>query len=106
MILINKLDRENADYEKNLAELKDKFEKIIVPAQIPIGAESEFHGIIDVLNQTAFTYDKDGKGKEIPIPEDQKEQAEEYYQALMEAAAEGDDDLIMKYLDGEELRCV
>ena len=103
VILINKLDRENADYEKNLAELKDKFEKIIVPAQIPIGAESEFHGIIDVLNQTAFTYDKDGKGKEIPIPEDQKEQAEEYYQALMEAAAEGDDDLIMKYLDGEEL---
>jgi len=102
IIFVNKLDRENANFFKVLEELKDTFGAGIVPIQIPIGAEAQFSGVVDILQQKAFTF-TDGKMTEIDIPGDLQDQVQEYRDALMEAAAEGDDDLLMKYLEGEEL---
>ena len=99
---INKMDRENADFYKVLDELKESFEGRIVPMQIPIGSAENFTGIIDLISMRAYKYDND-KPVEIDVPEDLKAQAETYREELIEAAAEGCDDLLMRYLEGEEL---
>lgn len=102
IFFVNKLDRENSNFFKVVDELKDYFGTGVVPIQIPIGAEDQFNGLVDVLQQKAYTY-KEGKASEIAIPEDLMDQVAEYRDAIMEAAAEGDDELLMKYLEGEEL---
>ncbi|HBX22745.1 MAG TPA: elongation factor G [Desulfotomaculum sp.] len=99
---INKMDRENASFSKLMDGLGTKFKSNFVPVNFPIGEGLEFKGLVDVLNQKAYEFDN-GKAKEIPIPEDLSDQLEEYREKLVEAAAEGDDDLTMKYLEGEEL---
>ena len=99
---INKMDRENADFYKVLDELKESFEGRIVPMQIPIGSAESFSGIIDLISMRAYKYEND-KPVEVDIPEDLKAQAETYREELIEAAAEGCDDLLMRYLEGEEL---
>ncbi|OPX86273.1 MAG: Elongation factor G [Pelotomaculum sp. PtaB.Bin104] len=101
VVFVNKMDRENASFEKVLDDLKDKFGGNFVPVQIPIGAFSTFNGVVDVINNKAYT--GDGKGKEVPVPEDLAGAIAGYREQLVEAAAEGDDDLTMKYLEGEEL---
>lgn len=100
-VVINKMDRENANFDKVLSGLKEKFGANFVPVQIPIGSFNDFNGVINVMEQKAFT--GDGKGKEISVPEDLADQIEAYRETLVEAAAEGDDELTMKYLEGEEL---
>lgn len=100
---INRMDRENADFVKALDTMKDKLTKQIVPVQFPIGAEAGFNGIIDLIEMKAYKYDGTGKAGEIPVPGDLMSDAETYREMLIEAAAEGDDELTMKYLDGEEL---
>ena len=102
IFFVNKLDRENSNFFKVVDELKECFGTGVVPIQIPIGAEEQFSGIVDALNQKAYTY-KDGKPSEIAIPEDLLDQVEEYRDVIMEASAESDDELLMKYLEGEEL---
>jgi elongation factor G len=102
IIFINKLDRENSNFNKVLSELKESFGTSIVPIQIPIGSEANFSGLVDILQLKAFSF-KDGKATEIPIPNDLEEEVQVYRDALMESAAEGDDELLMKYLEGEEL---
>ncbi|NMA01572.1 MAG: elongation factor G [Clostridia bacterium] len=102
IFFVNKLDRENSNFAKVVDELKESFGAGVVPIQIPIGAEEQFSGIVDALNQKAYTY-KDGKPSEIAIPEDLLDQVEEYRDVIMEASAESDDELLMKYLEGEEL---
>ncbi|KUO52200.1 MAG: elongation factor G [Desulfitibacter sp. BRH_c19] len=99
---INKMDRENADFYRVLDELKDSFENRIVPLQLPIGSAESFSGIVDLVTMKAYKYD-DGKPIEIDIPEDLKEQAETYREELVEVVAESDDELLMKYLEGEDL---
>ncbi|MEW6625034.1 MAG: elongation factor G [Bacillota bacterium] len=99
---INKMDRENADFYRVLNELKDSFDKRIVPFQIPIGSSDSFAGIVDLVNMKAYKYEG-GKPVEMGIPEDLQEQVETYREELVEAAAESDDELLMKYLEGEEL---
>lgn len=100
---INKMDRENANFEKLMDDLDTKFKVNLVPINFPIGEGLDFKGIVDVLNEKAYEFDNDGNPKEISIPDDLKDQFKEYREKLVEAAAEGDDDLTMKYLEGEEL---
>ena len=102
---INKMDTTGADFLNCVQMMKDRLQANAVAIQLPIGAEAEFTGIIDLVTMQAETYD-DALGKEIEIvdiPDDMKEQAEEYRQIMLEAVAETDDELMMKYLDGEEL---
>jgi elongation factor G len=101
IVFINKMDRENANFDKVLSDLKEKFSGNFVPVQIPIGSFNTLTGVIDIVNQKAYT--GEGKGKEVPIPADLADEVSLYRDQLIEAAAEGDDDLTMKYLEGEEL---
>jgi len=99
---INKLDRENADFKKAFDSMQATLTRQIVPIQLPIGKEDGFNGIVDLISQKAYKYDN-GKATEIPVPDDMKADIEHYREMMIEAAAEGDDEITMKYLDGEEL---
>lgn len=101
IVFINKMDRENANFERVLDDLKSKFKANFVPVQIPIGEFNTFNGVVDIINAKAYT--GEGKGKETGIPGDLEDDVASYQEQLIEAAAEGDDDLTMKYLEGEEL---
>lgn len=101
---INKMDRENADYYKSLNEMKDTFSDNIVPVQLPIGAEQDFKGVVDLIKMKALLIENgSGKITEADIPADMLDEANNYREELVEAAAEADDDLLTKYLEGEEL---
>lgn len=100
-IFVNKMDRENANFQNALASVRDVFTGMsIVPVQIPVGKEHGFQGVVDLIRMKAFL---GAKGEEKDIPADLLSDAENARIQLVEAAAEGNDDLIMKYLDGEEL---
>ena len=101
-VFINKLDRENADFFKVLDEMRERFGTKVVPMTLPIGAEDKFAGVVHILKKKAFQYDGN-KVSEIPVPADQEADIDKYRETIMEAAAEGDDELLMKYLDGEQL---
>ncbi len=100
--IINKMDRENADFYRVLDDIKNSFENRAVPLQLPIGSAETFTGIVDLLSLKAYKFEE-GKPVEIEVPGDLSEQVEEYREELIEAIAESDDDLLMKYLEGEEL---
>lgn len=102
-IFINKLDRENANYKRVLDNLKERFGTQVVPLMLPIGAEESFSGVVDILKQKAYKFEGN-KYSEIPVPQDLQDDIALYREPLMEAAAEGDDELLMKYLDGEALK--
>lgn len=102
IIFVNKMDRENANFEATLSQLKELFGNKVAALQIPIGSEDNFVGVVDILKQKAFIFN-DGKIEEQPIPAELAEQAAAEREALAEAIAESDDELLMKYLDGEEL---
>ena len=100
-IFVNKMDRENADFDKILNQLREKFGKKIAPFQIPLGEKEDFIGNINVVKMIAREYD--GKGcTEKPIPEDKMEQVLEIREMLMESVAESDEVLLEKYFNGEE----
>lgn len=101
LVFINKMDRENANFEKVLDDLKLSFKANFVPFQIPIGAFNTFTGVVDIINEKAYA--GEGKGKEVTIPKDLSDKIAQYREQLIEAAADGDDDLTIKYLEGEEL---
>ncbi|NLW06750.1 MAG: elongation factor G [Clostridia bacterium] len=103
LVYINKMDRENANFHKVIDSMREKLSGNIVPLQLPIGAAETFSGIIDLLEQKAYTYDKNGNEKETAIPAEYNDEAASLREAIVEAAAEGDDELLMKYLEGEEL---
>ncbi|MCI1821715.1 MAG: elongation factor G [Megasphaera sp.] len=102
---INKMDTTGADFLNCIEMMKDRLQANAVAIQLPIGAETEFKGIIDLITMQAEVYGDDlGKDIEIvEIPDDMKEEAEKYHQVMIEAVAETDDELMMKYLEGEEL---
>ncbi|MCI9038972.1 MAG: elongation factor G [Clostridia bacterium] len=105
MVYVNKMDTTGADFMLCVDQLKNRLKANAVPIQLPIGSEENFKGVVDLIKMRAFIH-KDDLGKEIEetdIPEDMKAQAEEYRANLIEAAAEQDDELMMKYLDGGEL---
>ncbi len=105
MVYVNKMDITGADFMLCVDQLINRLKANAVPIQLPIGAEDHFQGIVDLIKMRAFIH-KDDLGKVIEegeIPDDLKAQAEEYRAKMIEAAAEQDDELMMKYLDGEEL---
>jgi elongation factor G len=102
LVFINKMDRENADFTKAVAEIQAKLGKKCLPLQLAIGAHDGFEGVVDLLTMKAYT----GAGtqaKEAEIPANLKAQADTYREKLVEAIAEVDDALIEKYLGGEEI---
>ncbi|PWM76451.1 MAG: elongation factor G [Phascolarctobacterium sp.] len=105
MAYVNKMDITGANFYNVVQMMKDRLGANAVPIQLPIGFEDSFEGMVDLIKMQAIVYgDKLGKDEEfVEIPEDMKEKAEEYRQALVEAVAEADDDLMMKYLEGEEI---
>ncbi len=105
MVYVNKMDITGADFMLCVDQLKNRLRANAVPIQLPIGAEDNFQGIVDLIKMRAFIH-KDDLGKEIEetdVPEDMKAQADEFRARIVEAAADQDDELMMKYLDGEEL---
>lgn len=105
MIFVNKMDIMGADFYRVVDMVKDRLKANAVPVQLPIGKEETFVGIVDLIKMEAEIY-KDDLGKEYEkaeIPEDLKDLADEWRENLIEAVAEGDEDLMMKYLEGEEL---
>jgi len=96
--VVNKMDRENADFSKVLAALREKFGNRVVALQMPIGREDSFEGIVDIVHMKAYKW-SGGNMSECPIPADVQGEADELREALIEAAAEGSDDLIEKYFD-------
>ena len=105
MVYVNKMDITGADFMLCIDQLKNRLNANAVPIQLPVGAEDNFQGIVDLIKMKAFIH-KDDLGKEIEeteIPEELKAQAEEYRSKMIEAAAEQDDELMMKYLDDGEL---
>lgn len=102
---INKMDRTGANFFNGVDMIKNRLGSNPVPLQLPIGSEENFAGIIDLIENRAIVYEDDlGKtSSSNEIPDDLKEIAAEYREKLIEAAAENDEELMMKYLDGEEL---
>lgn len=102
---VNKMDRTGADFFRAVGMLKNRLGANAVPIQIPIGAEDQFKGFVDLIRMEAviFTDDLGTTSEHTAIPDELKDQAEEYRNALLEAVADLDEDLMMKYLEGEEL---
>jgi len=98
--VIAKMDRENANFQSALDSLSQSFSANFVPLQLPIGSQADFEGVVDLVTLKAR---RGAKGEVGEVPAALKDQVEEARLKLMEAAAEGDDELIMKYLDGQEL---
>ncbi|MDP8256592.1 MAG: elongation factor G [Candidatus Alcyoniella australis] len=105
-LYINKLDRERANFDAVLEEIKQTFKVIPVPLVVPIGQEDAFEGVVDVLLGKAYRYAKDGSGKceEIPIPETMTDRIEELRMQAIESIAESDDELMERYLEDQELQ--
>ena len=99
--MINKLDRERADFERALESVQANFGRAAVPIQIPIGAERDFTGVVDLVRMKAYTYtaDGDGKGKEGDIPAELADAAQKAHEALVEMVAEGNDALMEEFFD-------
>lgn len=102
IVMVNMMDRERADFLACVGQLQESFGPGAVAAQLPIGAEDGFSGIIDLLTRKAYKYEG-GKGSETAIPEEMAGKVEEYREKLMDAVAENDDSVMEKYLEGEEL---
>ena len=102
MMVINQMDRENANFNKVMEAINEKFGPSAVPVQLPIIEGGLFKGYVDVINMTAKMFDKKGETTD-DIPSSLKDASERYYEALMEAAAESDEELMEKYFEDGEL---
>jgi elongation factor G len=100
MVVVNRMDRENADFFQTLSQLQSFFGKKCAPLQLPIGAQSSYEGVVDLLTLKSF---RGEKGSEGAVPDSLSDQVARYREQLVEAIAEADDELINKYLEGEEL---
>jgi elongation factor G len=103
LVIINKMDRERADFYKALESVKESFTiPKAIPIALPIGAEDSFKGLVDLLNQKAFLYDKEN-AVEAPVPADMTDLVSQWRDKLLEAICETDDVLVDKYLEGQEI---
>jgi elongation factor G len=105
IIFANKMDKTGADFYQCIADIKEKLGARPVPLQIPIGTESSFKGMVDLINMKAIVWDGDGKDakfSEREIPADLTDKAAEFRAAMVEAAVEMDDDAMAAYLEGKE----
>ena len=105
LVFVNMLDRERADFFAAIESLKSAFGSHVVATEIPIGAEHELRGVIDLIDMKAYVYEDNGRNgaKEVEIPEELGPLAEEYREKLMDEVAENSDELMERYLDGEEI---
>ncbi len=105
LVFVNMLDRERADFYRVLESLKAAFGAHVVATEIPIGAEQGLRGVVDLIDQKAFVYEGAGPGAatEVEIPEELRGQAEEYREKLMDEVAENSDELMERYLEGEQI---
>ncbi len=105
LLFVNMLDRERADFYRTLESLKAAFGPHVVATEIPIGSEHDVRGVVDLIDMRAFVYEGEGRGNatEAEIPEQLQAQAEEYREKLMDEVAENSDELMERYLEGEEI---
>ncbi|MGH2953000.1 MAG: elongation factor G [Solirubrobacterales bacterium] len=105
LVFVNMLDHERADFFRTLDSLKSAFGQHVVATEIPIGSEHELRGVIDLIDMRGFVYEGEGRDSatEAEIPEELREQAEEYREKLMDEVAENSDELMERYLEGEEI---
>ena len=105
MVYVNKMDATGADFFNCVNTVRDRLKANAVPIQIPIGSEEDFRGMVDLIRNVAIVFDNKlgTEMEEIEIPEELKDQAAEYRAAMIESVAELDEELMLKYLDGEEL---
>ena len=105
IIFSNKMDKMGADFYMSLNSVKDRLGAKTAAIELPIGAENEFRGVVNLVDMTALEFDggQEEEAKSIEIPEDLKEKAEEYRNILIEAVADYDEELMMTYLDGGEV---
>ncbi len=102
LVFVNQMDKERADFEKCIEDLKERFERKIVPIHVPIGSQDSFKGVVDVFSGKAFVYEN-GKASETEVPSEIAEKVEELKLNSMEDIVELDDELMEKYLEGEEI---
>ncbi|AFG37536.1 elongation factor G [Spirochaeta africana] len=104
MVFINKMDKDGADFRATLEDLQSRFDTTFIPVTIPMGQADSYEGVINLINMQAYAIPSDGKSeKPMPIPDSYKEIVEEFHRNLVEYAAEGDDQLLQKYLETEDL---
>ena len=105
LIFVNKMDRLGADFDYAVETVHRRLEANAVPVQIPIGAEAEFRGMVDLIQRKAYVYESDEAlaHKVMPVPAELEEKVEAYRQRLVEKVSETDDTLLMKYLEDEEI---
>ncbi|NVF12526.1 elongation factor G [Anaerococcus sp. AGMB00486] len=101
IIFVNKLDKENANFNKVVSDLHIEFSKKIIPLTLTLGEGEEFEGLIDVIDKKAFKY-TNGVAEEVEIPELRKEEVDTVYEEILEVVAESDDTLMDKYFSGEK----
>ncbi len=98
MVFVNKMERENASYSAVLERLRERFGKQVVPLVVPIGAEQSFRGVVDLISRTAYL-----DGGPTDIPQELSAEIDQYRESLVESVCEQDDDLLNKYLEGEDV---
>jgi elongation factor G len=100
-IVINKLDRDRSSFERTMESIHARFGRNAVPVQLPLGSEKDFRGVIDLVRMKAYAYtvDGDGKGKEMEIPAEYAEAAQQAHEELVEIVAEGKDDLMEEFFE-------
>ncbi|MDD5659245.1 MAG: GTP-binding protein, partial [Actinomycetota bacterium] len=102
--IMNKMDQENVDYLKAIENIKKNFSVPLVPFTLPVGEGEKFHGVVDILQKTAYTYESDSKtGTKTDMDAKIKELADSRYNSLIEDIVENDETLLEKYLNGEEI---
>ncbi|MCL2680304.1 MAG: elongation factor G [Coriobacteriia bacterium] len=101
-IIINSLDKERADFDQTLAAMRAKYGETLCPVQIPIGKEADFHGVVNIIRMQAYL-SKDGNSERTDIPAELADQVEAARDLLCDRTVEADDDLMMKFLDGEAI---
>ena len=102
---VNKMDRTGADFDRTVQMIRDRLGANPLPIQLPIGSEADFRGVVNLIEMTAWVYTDElgAKPEQIDIPEDLQEEAEAGHEHLLEAIAETDDELTIKYLEGETI---
>ena len=103
IVFVNKMDRENASFQRCLDQLVELYGTRVVPFQLPIGEEHQFKGVVDLISEKAYLYGEGGKAEETEIPADMADAVRAARERIIEGAAEASDDLMEKYLEGEEL---
>jgi len=105
VFVVNKMDRDNASFERTVAALQERFGRGVVPVALPVGEEKNFRGLVDLIGMKAWTYEPDGPGKARlgEIPAEMAEEAKQAHEALVEMVAEGDDKLMEEFFEKNTL---